>query len=237
MCMGAAGGGAANIIRAAVLLLAAHTAAVNSKQSTCSFPAIYNFGDSNSDTGSVSAIYGPIPPPNGVTFFHQPAGRWGDGRLMIDFLGHSNLKLNRSIWIAAEKLGLPYLSGYLDSVGADYRHGSNFAMSGSTIELTIIDGRFISAGFNQISFTNQLGQFEQFKNRTTKLYQEWECLKPNLFFLILSTMQPFQSRDFTNKEQETTGYTTQAQLVAYPSWCQTPPLEALVTPMSTSSVA
>lgn len=53
----------------------------------CSFPAIFNFGDSNSDTGGLSAAFGQAPPPNGITFFHSPAGRASDGRLVIDFIG------------------------------------------------------------------------------------------------------------------------------------------------------
>lgn len=53
----------------------------------CSFRAIFNFGDSNSDTGGLSAVYGQAPSPNGITFFHAPAGRFSDGRLIIDFIG------------------------------------------------------------------------------------------------------------------------------------------------------
>lgn len=53
----------------------------------CQFPAIYNFGDSNSDTGTVSAAFGRLPPPNGETFFGKPSGRYSDGRLIIDFTG------------------------------------------------------------------------------------------------------------------------------------------------------
>lgn len=53
----------------------------------CGFPAIFNFGDSNSDTGGLSAAFGQAPPPNGITFFHTPAGRFSDGRLVIDFIG------------------------------------------------------------------------------------------------------------------------------------------------------
>lgn len=53
----------------------------------CNFPAIFNFGDSNSDTGGFSAAFGQVPPPNGVTFFHTPSGRYSDGRLLIDFIG------------------------------------------------------------------------------------------------------------------------------------------------------
>lgn len=55
--------------------------------SRCSFPAIYNFGDSNSDTGGLSAALGEVPPPNGETYFGKPSGRYCDGRLIIDFIG------------------------------------------------------------------------------------------------------------------------------------------------------
>lgn len=53
----------------------------------CHFPAIYNWGDSNSDTGSVSAAFGRVPWPCGESFFGKPAGRYSDGRLIIDFIG------------------------------------------------------------------------------------------------------------------------------------------------------
>ena len=55
--------------------------------SPCDFPAIYNFGDSNSDTGGISAAFYPAGQPSGETFFHQPVGRASDGRLIIDFIG------------------------------------------------------------------------------------------------------------------------------------------------------
>lgn len=51
----------------------------------CTFQAIFNFGDSNSDTGSM-----PMSSPNGMTYFKKPAGRSSDGRLIIDFLGNSS---------------------------------------------------------------------------------------------------------------------------------------------------
>lgn len=50
---------------------------------TCKFPAIYNFGDSNSDTGGGSAAYYAAGPPGGETFLHEPVGRASDGRLII----------------------------------------------------------------------------------------------------------------------------------------------------------
>lgn len=53
----------------------------------CDFPAIFNFGDSNSDTGGLSALIAVVPPPFGRTYFGMPAGRFSDGRLTIDFMG------------------------------------------------------------------------------------------------------------------------------------------------------
>lgn len=51
-------------------------------------PVIFNFGDSNSDTGGFVAGLGlTFGPPNGRSFSHQPqSGRLCDGRLIIDFL-------------------------------------------------------------------------------------------------------------------------------------------------------
>ncbi|KAK1569206.1 hypothetical protein Q3G72_033813 [Acer saccharum] len=48
---------------------------------------LYNFGNSNSDTGGISAAMTEVTPPNGETFFGHPAGRLSDGRLIIDFIG------------------------------------------------------------------------------------------------------------------------------------------------------
>ncbi|XWS63739.1 hypothetical protein CRYUN_Cryun06bG0127500 [Craigia yunnanensis] len=120
------------------------------------FPAIYNLGDSNSDTGSVSATFGRVPPPYGESFFGRPSGRYSDGRLIIDFI--------------ADKLKLPFLSAYLDSIESNFRHGANFAASGSTIQPA--DGDLFGAGFNPLSLDIQLLQFEQFKERTKELYDK-----------------------------------------------------------------
>ncbi|XP_058093747.1 GDSL esterase/lipase At5g14450 [Magnolia sinica] len=124
--------------------------------SRCKFPAIYNFGDSNSDTGGISAAFLPVPPPNGETFFHKPSGRVCDGRLLIDFI--------------AESLGLPSLSAYLDSIGTNFQHGANFATGGSTIQPQNLS--LFTGGFSPFSLNVQLWQFSQFKMRTNELYQQ-----------------------------------------------------------------
>ncbi|KAK3416718.1 hypothetical protein EUGRSUZ_H02485 [Eucalyptus grandis] len=122
----------------------------------CRFPAIYNFGDSNSDTGGLSAAFYWLPSPYGNSFFGKPSGRFSDGQVVIDFM--------------AEKLGLPFLSAYLDSVGSDYLHGANFATGGSTIQR--IDGRAFDARLSPISLDLQLLQFQQFKARTNELFSD-----------------------------------------------------------------
>ncbi|PON36614.1 Lipase [Parasponia andersonii] len=129
---------------------------VNGDVFPCKHPAIFNFGDSNSDTGSISAVFYPRPPPNGVTFFHSPAGRVGDGRLVIDFI--------------AKYFGLPYLSPYLDSIDTNFKHGANFATGGATIRRSN-DSLFIS-GISPFPLEIQTVQYSNFKNRTTKLYRQ-----------------------------------------------------------------
>lgn len=60
---------------------------VHASTDPCNFPAIFNFGDSNSDTGGLSAAFGQASSPHGESYFHGPAGRYCDGRLLIDFMG------------------------------------------------------------------------------------------------------------------------------------------------------
>ncbi|WJX47473.1 hypothetical protein P8452_34155 [Trifolium repens] len=115
-----------------------------------SYPAIFNFGDSNSDTGGLSAAFGQAPSPYGITFFDTPAGRYSDGRLIIDFI--------------AQNLGLPYLSAYLDSVGSNFSHGVNFATAGSTIRPQ--NTTKSQSGYSPISLDVQLVQYSDFKTRS-----------------------------------------------------------------------
>ncbi|KAE8819978.1 GDSL esterase/lipase [Hordeum vulgare] len=137
---------------------------------------LFNFGDSNSDTGSLPAAYGfYLGPPAGRRFFNRTTGRWSDGRLYIDFIGtylpcvqtivrlvpceqSSALRMDAC---AAESLGIRYLSPYLESSGSNFTDGVNFAVAGA------------AAASNQsaIPFTmaTQVNQFLHFKNRTREL--------------------------------------------------------------------
>ncbi|KAM7276948.1 hypothetical protein ACFE04_018814 [Oxalis oulophora] len=112
-------------------------------------PLLINFGDSNSDTGVVLAGTGlPIGLPHGITFFHRGTGRFGDGRLIIDFL--------------CENLNLSYLSPYLDSLTPNFTSGVNFAVSGS---MTL--PQFVSFALDV-----QVRQFVHFKNRSLELLSQ-----------------------------------------------------------------
>jgi hypothetical protein len=67
------------------------------------FPAVFNFGDSNSDTGGrVAAGFESILPPYGATFFGTPSGRFCDGRLIIDFLSTLASRIPLSVRLSYE---------------------------------------------------------------------------------------------------------------------------------------
>ncbi|RWR82974.1 GDSL esterase/lipase-like protein isoform X2 [Cinnamomum micranthum f. kanehirae] len=67
-----------------LLLTVSNPTLASSKE--CDFPAIFNFGDSISDTGGLSAAFTPPPWPYGISYFHMSTGRESDGRLLIDFI-------------------------------------------------------------------------------------------------------------------------------------------------------
>ncbi|KAI5074262.1 hypothetical protein GOP47_0010223 [Adiantum capillus-veneris] len=86
------------------------------------YPAIFVFGDSLSDTGNgvlsgSSSALRTTQFPYGETFPGFPAWRYSDGRVQVDLL--------------ASHLGLPFLNPYLNS-SADFRGGVNYAVAGAT---------------------------------------------------------------------------------------------------------
>ncbi|KAL3500596.1 hypothetical protein ACH5RR_039689 [Cinchona calisaya] len=119
------------------------------------YPAVFNFGDSNSDTGGYFAGLGhTCRPPNGQTYFKKPSYRFCDGRLIIDFL--------------MDAMGLPYLNPYLDSTGTPtFQKGCDFAVAGSTI-LKSTSAHVISP----FPFGVQVDQFIRFKNRVLDLQSQ-----------------------------------------------------------------
>ncbi|KAH6762480.1 GDSL-like Lipase/Acylhydrolase superfamily protein [Perilla frutescens var. hirtella] len=109
-------------------------------------PIIFNFGDSNSDTGGLVAGLGfPLRFPHGRTYFRRSTGRLSDGRLLIDFLCQS---LNTNL-----------LSPYLDSLGSSFSNGANFAIAGSTTLPKNVP----------FALNIQVMQFKHFKYRSAEL--------------------------------------------------------------------
>jgi phospholipase/lecithinase/hemolysin len=126
--------------------------------------AIYNFGDSLSDTGNLlreGATTGMLQyttgPPYGSAI-GSATGRCSDGYLMIDFL--------------AKDLGLPLLNPYLDK-GADFTHGVNFAVAGATaLDAAALARRGVAVPHTNTSLGVQLQQFKDFMNANTRSPQE-----------------------------------------------------------------
>ncbi|KAK4596035.1 hypothetical protein RGQ29_014208 [Quercus rubra] len=118
------------------------------------YPAVFNFGDSNSDTGELTVGLGFfLDPPNGQHYFKTSTGRFCDGRLIIDFL--------------MDEMDLPFLNAYLDSVGLpNFRKGCNFAAAGSTIRPAT------PTSVSPFSFGVQVAQFLRFKARVLELLPE-----------------------------------------------------------------
>uniref|UniRef100_A0A1D1Z6V9 GDSL esterase/lipase At1g09390 n=1 Tax=Anthurium amnicola TaxID=1678845 RepID=A0A1D1Z6V9_9ARAE len=112
-------------------------------------PVVFNFGDSNSDTGGLQAGLGyVIGLPDGRKFPGGPSGRVCDGRLVIDFL--------------CESLNMAYLSPYLEALGSDFRNGANFAISGSSTMPRNVP----------FSLLIQVLQFLRFRSRSLQLIAE-----------------------------------------------------------------
>lgn len=110
--------------------------------SQCSkIPVIFNFGDSNSDTGGFTIGLGlSYNPPYGRTYFNQPS----DGRLILDFLCKSFYSTINSVQClirftfvcpfisTGESLNTSYLTPYLESLDPNFTNGANFAISGAS---------------------------------------------------------------------------------------------------------
>jgi len=162
---------------------------VLSRDTPLPFEAIFNFGDSISDTGN-SASHDPFPrnSPYGSTFFKSPAGRLSNGRLMIDFIGIFNLLkhvLNNKgdyvkhcldstfliiliyvhFFVLAGAYGLPMLPAYLTiKKGTNIKKGVNFAYSGSTaLNKTYFDQRGMNVKAAAYSLGTQLDWFNEIK--------------------------------------------------------------------------
>ncbi|KAF8756800.1 hypothetical protein HU200_011036 [Digitaria exilis] len=79
------------VVLSLLLLVLCHPYAVTASagQAPCCYKRLFSFGDSFNDTGNLARADPNMPPlvlPYGETFFHRPAGRSCDGRLIVDFI-------------------------------------------------------------------------------------------------------------------------------------------------------
>ncbi|XP_056866238.1 GDSL esterase/lipase At1g28580 [Raphanus sativus] len=125
----------------------------NSETQCRRFKSIISFGDSIADTGNLVGLSDPndLPhvafPPYGETFFHNPTGRFSNGRLIIDFI--------------AEYLGLPLVPPFYGSQNTNFDKGVNFAVGGATaLERSFIEERGIHFAYTNVSLGVQLQSFK-----------------------------------------------------------------------------
>ncbi|XP_039686918.1 GDSL esterase/lipase At5g45910 [Medicago truncatula] len=138
------------------------------------YDAIFNFGDSISDTGNQASFY--TVPGNssyGSTYFKQPSGRFSDGRLIIDFI--------------AEAYGLPFLPAYKTlTKGQDVTKGVNFAFAGSTAlnYNNYLNKSRILVPASNYSLGVQLKMFKEFRNSTCKSKKDCRSYFKKSLFLV-----------------------------------------------------
>eukprot|EP01018_Ginkgo_biloba_P018221 Gb_15597 [translate_table: standard] len=124
--------------------LVLHQLSQSAGTTNCFPTTLFSFGDSKADTGNLQVIL-PLAtpaqlPPYGRTYFHRPADRFCDGRLVIDFQAQAyNLALLN-----------PNLRG-----GSSFADGANFSVSGA--------GAVNNAVSVALSLSQQVDNFSNFK--------------------------------------------------------------------------
>ncbi|KAL0399104.1 UNVERIFIED_CONTAM: GDSL esterase/lipase [Sesamum radiatum] len=139
----------------------------------CKFDQIYQLGDSISDTGNliqevpIGAATAFARLPYGETFFKNATGRCSNGLLMIDYI--------------AMAAGLPFLPPYKNLDAADFEHGVNFAVTGSTaLPSKVLADQHIYSPVTTSSLNVQLDwMFNYFTSicRNSRAYDNNQCLK------------------------------------------------------------
>jgi len=87
--------------------------------------------------------------------------------------------------LAAQALGLPFLSPYLQSIGSDYKHGANYATMASTVLMP--NTSLFVTGISPFSLAIQLNQMKQFKTKVEeKVEQGIICTNSLVPILIFS---------------------------------------------------
>lgn len=98
--------------------------------------------------------------------------------------------------MAAQALGLPLLSPYLQSIGSDYKHGANYATMASTVLLP--NTSLFVTGVSPFSLSIQLNQMRQFKTQVDQQVDQQgikytDSLVPTILFLYTQKEYFFNS--------------------------------------------
>ncbi|XP_058782087.1 GDSL esterase/lipase At5g45910-like [Vicia villosa] len=139
------------------------------------YQAIFNFGDSTSDTGNSAFDHVQMDKnsPYGSTYFKHPSGRLCNGRLIIDFI--------------AEAYGLPFLPPFRNITQSqdDIKKGVNFAYAGSTaLEFKYFDRSGVRPLATQNSLSVQFGWFKKIKPSLCKSKEECDSFLKQSLFLV-----------------------------------------------------
>ena len=84
--------------------------------------------------------------------------------------------------LAAQGLGVPFISPYLQSIGSDYRHGANFATLASTVLLP--NTSLFVTGISPFSLAIQLNQMKEFKVRVGEFSSTKKGIVYSMFILL-----------------------------------------------------
>ncbi|CAK9309105.1 unnamed protein product [Citrullus colocynthis] len=139
----------------------------------CMFNAIYQLGDSISDTGNLirENLNTPFSHlPYGEMFFNNPTGRCSNGLLMIDYF--------------ALDAGLPLVNPFLNK-DASTNHGVNFAVAGSTaLSSELLSHKKIYSPVTNSSLNHQLDWM--FSHFNSICYNQRDCNEKlsNALFLV-----------------------------------------------------
>ncbi|KAK9726722.1 hypothetical protein RND81_05G233000 [Saponaria officinalis] len=124
-----------------------------------SFDAIYQFGDSLSDTGNDIILHGGCDKsPYGDTYFKRATGRCSDGLLMVDYF--------------AQAFNVPLLNPYLDQ-SADFSRGANFAVAGAPAMAT-----------SNISLSSQIDWFKSLLSKSCSNQADCKQKLGNSLFIV-----------------------------------------------------
>ncbi|XP_050902910.1 GDSL esterase/lipase At5g45910-like [Lathyrus oleraceus] len=138
------------------------------------YEAIFNFGDSISDTGNEATLHPPMPinSPYGSTYFKHPSGRLSNGRLIIDFI--------------AQAYGLPFLPAYKNLIeGQDITEGVNFAFAGATaLDFNYFNKSMVALPGTNNSLSVQLKMFKRLKPSLCKNKKDCRNYFKKSLFLV-----------------------------------------------------